>query len=169
MQKEKDKALIDREEKLKLQFLKFRRSETELDWNCPFDFCGSIYRQSSVEEILSKIVPISQILKPSTFEYAGNKAIKYNMLAKTMPYSICLNWPVTTVITVNKVQNFYNTPIYNLKGFDEKDEETKDSVQFPSCLLRMNSFYVNKQNLDTAFYQRQIFPAVHIAEFRLED
>jgi hypothetical protein len=60
------------------------------------------------------------------------------MLAKTMPYSICLNWPVTTVITVNKVQNFYNTPIYNLKGFDEKDEETKDSVQFPSCLLRMN-------------------------------
>lgn len=22
----------------------FRRSETELDWNYPFDFCGSIYR-----------------------------------------------------------------------------------------------------------------------------
>jgi hypothetical protein len=27
-----------------LKFLKYRRSETELDWNYPFDFCGSIYR-----------------------------------------------------------------------------------------------------------------------------
>ena len=32
----------------------------------------------------------------------------------------------------------------------------------------MNKCYKNKQNLDTAFYQRQIFPAVHVAEFRLE-
>ena len=32
------------EEKLRLNMLKFRRSETELDWNYPFDFCGSIYR-----------------------------------------------------------------------------------------------------------------------------
>jgi len=93
----------EREEKLRLLFLKFRRSETELDWNYPFDFCGSIYRLVSVEEVLSKIEPISQILKPNTFEFAGNKAIKFNMLAKNMPYSICLNWPVVTVITVNKV------------------------------------------------------------------
>ena len=27
-----------------LDFLKFKRSETELDWNYPFDFCGSIYK-----------------------------------------------------------------------------------------------------------------------------
>ena len=31
----------------------------------------------------------------------------------------------------------------------------------------MNKFLQEKQNLDTAFYARQIFPAVHIAEFRL--
>ena len=29
-------------------YLKYRRSETELDWNYPFDFCGSIYRLDSV-------------------------------------------------------------------------------------------------------------------------
>jgi hypothetical protein len=56
------------------------------------------------------------------------------MLAKNMPYSICLNWPVVTVITVNKVQDIYNTPIYNLKGM--KDEETKDShTPEQDCLL----------------------------------
>ena len=32
------------EQQLQLTFLKFRRSESELDWNYPFDFCGSIYR-----------------------------------------------------------------------------------------------------------------------------
>ena len=76
-------------------------------------------------------------MKPNTFEFAGNKAIKYNMLAKNTPYSICLNWPVMTVITVNKVQNVYNTPIYNLKGFDSKEqEETKETkADEETCLL----------------------------------
>ncbi len=31
-----------------LKLLKYRRSETELDWNYPFDFCGSIYRLCNV-------------------------------------------------------------------------------------------------------------------------
>jgi len=45
------------EQQLKLTFLKFRRSESELDWNYPFDFCGSIYRLSSVREVIAKITP----------------------------------------------------------------------------------------------------------------
>ena len=36
-------------------FFKFKRAETELDWNYPFDFCGSIYRLSSVRDVVSKI------------------------------------------------------------------------------------------------------------------
>lgn len=92
-------------------------------------------------------------MKPNTFEYAGNKAIKFNMLAKNMPYSICLNWPVVTVITVNKVQSIYNTPIYNLKGFTEPEEETKDQTSSEDdCLLQMNRFFKNKEELDMAFY-----------------
>jgi hypothetical protein len=31
----------------------------------------------------------------------------------------------------------------------------------------MNVFFRNKDNLDAGFYFRQIFPAVHIADFRL--
>lgn len=31
-----------------VKYLKYRRSETEMDWNYPFDFCGSIYRYSSI-------------------------------------------------------------------------------------------------------------------------
>ena len=86
-----------------LKFLKFRRSETELDWNYPFDFCGSIYRQNQVIKIVKKIQPIEKILKPNTFEFAGNQVIRLNMLAKDYPYSLCLNAPSMTVITINKV------------------------------------------------------------------
>lgn len=55
--KEKERMQQERDEKLRLLFLKFRRSETEMDWNYPFDFSGSIYRLSSVEEVLAKIEP----------------------------------------------------------------------------------------------------------------
>ena len=95
-----------------LKFLKYRRSETELDWNYPFDFCGSIYRTELVDKVVAKILPIDKILKPNTFEFAGNQAIKMNMLAKDYPYCLCLNAAAVTVITINKVQTIYNTPVY---------------------------------------------------------
>lgn len=34
-------------------------------------------------------------------------------------------------------------------------------------LLQMNQFFARKEELDVAFYSRQIFPAVHIAAFQL--
>jgi hypothetical protein len=86
-----------------LTFLKYRRSETELDWNYPFDFCGSIYAKSTVENVVAKISDQSKILKPNTFESAGNIARKTFKLDSTQPCSLCLNFPVTTVITINKV------------------------------------------------------------------
>ena len=49
------------EQQLQLTFLKFRRSESELDWNYPFDFCGSIYRLQSVRDVIAKIKQSSKI------------------------------------------------------------------------------------------------------------
>lgn len=118
------------EQQLKLVFLKFRRSETELDWNYPFDFCGAIYRLQTVKEVIAKITPLDKIGRPNTFEFEGNKAIKFNMLARSQPYSLALNWPVMTVVTVNKVQDIYDTPVYRLPGLEpeESKEETKEAA-----------------------------------------
>ena len=110
------------EDKLRLTMLKFRRSETELDWNYPFDFCGSIYRLQSVIDVISKFQSASKILKPNTFEFEGNKAIKLNLLAKSHPYSLCMNRPCMTVITVNRVQDIYKNPIYKLDTLNENEE-----------------------------------------------
>ena len=83
---------------------------------------------ASVKEVISKIQPPSKIARPNTFEFEGNKAIKFNMLARNQPYSLCLNWPVMTVITVNKVQDIYNTPVYRIRQVEESKEETKGEV-----------------------------------------
>ena len=50
------------------------------------------------------------------------------MLARNQPYSICLDRPVMTVITVNKVQDIYNTPVYRLSQVvvEESKEESKE-------------------------------------------
>jgi hypothetical protein len=57
------------------------RSDAELDWNYPFDFCGSIYKKSLVGDIIvPAIADKNKILKPNTFEFAGNLAIKENKL-----------------------------------------------------------------------------------------
>lgn len=68
------------------------------------------------------------------------------MMARNQPYSICLNWPVLTVITVNKVQDIYNTPVYRLSQLaleETKEEETKGEAnpraEEEACLHYMNT------------------------------
>ena len=54
-------------------FFKYKRDDTELDWNYPFDFCGSIYLRTTVsDEIVPRILDQQKMLKPNTFEFAGN-------------------------------------------------------------------------------------------------
>ena len=154
---------------MRLTFLKFRRSESELDWNYPFDFCGSIYRLSSVREVIAKIQPASKIARPNTFEFEGNKAIKFNMLARNQPYSLCLNWPVLTVITVNKVQDIYNTPVYRLSQVEATMEEQKGEVdpriEEEACLQYMNTLLRDNHNINLNYYREQIFSSVHVGDF----
>lgn len=70
---------------------------------------------------------MEKVLKPNTFESAGNQAIKLNMLAKDFPYCLCLNAAAVTVITINKVQNVFNTPVYgceqDLKALNKNIDE----------------------------------------------
>jgi hypothetical protein len=126
------------------KFLKYLRADTELDWNYPFDFCGSIYKKSLISDIVvPAISDRKKILKPNTFEFAGNAAIKEQKLDAKHPYCLCLNWPVTTVITINKVQDVYNTPVYSTNTSSEAD-----------CLLELNKLMNSKIDIDLEFYKR---------------
>jgi hypothetical protein len=65
-----------------MKYLKFKRSDGELDWNYPFDFCGSIYRLETVIEVMDNIEDKQKMLKPNTFEYIGNVTIKKKSIGK---------------------------------------------------------------------------------------
>ena len=54
------------------KWLKFRRDSAKLDWNYPFDFCGSFYRFENVLTIFNAIDDKSKMLKPNHFEFIGN-------------------------------------------------------------------------------------------------
>jgi len=129
-----------------VHFLKYKRSDSSLDWNYPFDFCGSIYKLSNILHVIDAIQVKSKLEKPNTFEFAGNQALSLNKdLLKDMDCCLCLNMPVMTVVTVNKVQDIYNTPVYEFKSEESKDGD--------DVLEVMNKYYESGRQFDIAFYR----------------
>lgn len=122
-----------------------------------------------MRDVVDKIVPPTKIARPNTFEFEGNKVVKYNMLARNQPYSLCLNWPVMTVITVNKVQDIYNTPVYRLQQVEESKEEKKGEVdphaEEEACLEYMNTLLEQRHIINLEHYREQMFNAVHVGDF----
>lgn len=91
------------------------------------------------------------------------------MLARNQPYSLCLNWPVMTVVTVNKVQDIYNTPVYRLQQVEESKEEKKGEVdpreEEEACLEYMNSLLEQRHIINLEHYKEQVFNSVHVGDF----
>ena len=51
---------------------------------------------------------------------------------------------MTTVITINKVQDVYNTPVYEMEGQSSEQD----------CLLELNKLMKDGKTLDLAYYAR---------------
>ncbi len=79
-----------------------------------------MYLLDRVVSIVESIEDQDKIKKPNQFEFLGNLAIKKNPGLASQALCICLNQPVMTVITVNKVQDVYDTPVYEFKGQEEE-------------------------------------------------
>ena len=81
-----------------------------------------------------------KIRRPNHFEFFGNKVLATHLkdLLDEFPGCVCLKEPVLTVVTVNKVQDLYNTPVYNL-------EEGTLEIQL---LLLMNKYFKDKVDYD---------------------
>lgn len=75
-----------------------------------------------------------------------------NMLAKDYPYCLCLNAAAITVITINKVQNIYNTPVY-------------DSAM---DLNALNAYIDSDTKIQLNHYKLNQFNSVHIGAFVTE-
>ena len=73
------------------------------------------------------------------------------------PYCLCPNEPIMTVVTINKVQNIYKTPVYSLPEVEEQ-----------KVLEHLNSCFEKNQRLDIrGYYAKKPFHAVHIGDFQI--
>lgn len=74
------------------------------------------------------------------------------MLAKDFPYCLCLNEPSMTVITINRVQEIYSTPVY------ETNAEAAD-------LESLNKYLDSNTDINLDYYRLNQFNSVHIGNF----
>ena len=66
-----------------------------------------------------------------------------------------------TVITVNKVQDVYDTPVYEFKSEGQTEED--------DVLEIMNQCMRDSVDLDIdGYYARQLFNSVHIGDFKIK-
>ncbi|EGC29105.1 hypothetical protein DICPUDRAFT_159362 [Dictyostelium purpureum] len=101
------------------KYLKWNRSESDCkrDWNYPFDLCSTIYKTSDVDSILNGIVKYygirNGINHPNRLEFNGNRAIIQKQCYQNKPYCLCPTTPIMSVVTINRVQDVYDNPIYD--------------------------------------------------------
>jgi len=125
------------------------------DWNYPFDFCGTIYRKPDVVKMLScieNLVGKDGYSHPNKFEASGNRASVLNCFANST-FGICPSKPTLSVITINRVQDVYENPVY---------AETSKNV------ADLDELLWSSRELDEEYYQKRQYKSVHIGDFELK-
>ena len=143
----------------KLKFKKFRvwmPMKEQSDWNYLWDLCGTIYAKKDVLTIYRGIeskFTVKGLSSPNRFEVSGNKLVHLVYPGSAMKmFAACCGKAVMSVITVNRVQNDYDVPIY-----DDAQKSTDELLQY----------FVNERQLDLQRYSSLTFNSVHIKEVLL--
>eukprot|EP01041_Mallomonas_annulata_P008675 gene8675-17908_t len=163
-------------------YLQFNYNESTHDWNYPFCLCGSIYRTSDIERLLKITVKNelkSNLRNPNILEYSCNKTFQSSKLSQIYTKACCHTYPVLTVVTVNRVQDTYDVPIYSTstsKNIEKTLSLTSTSIYEGMLgtdldLDTLNSYIVENNddivsmNLDK--YSSDIRVCVHVGDMHL--
>ncbi|KAN0041109.1 hypothetical protein ACTFIV_003645 [Dictyostelium citrinum] len=142
------------------KYFKWNRNENDCkrDWNYPWDLCSTIYRSNDVDSIINGIIKYygirNGINHPNRFEFNGNRPIIQKQIYQNKPYCLCLaeNYSPMSVVTINRVQDVYDNPIYDQSlSLDDLDQ-----------LL-----YTNKSLNDEKYKENSLslnFKSVHIGD-----
>jgi hypothetical protein len=134
----------------KALYLKYAINSGSVDWRYLFDLCGAIYRLSDIQELLTACAPYSN---PNTLEIHGNSAFWKHALSFKYSSCACVSRPTVVVITVNRVQDVHEVPVYTHAAGYSLDE--------------LNKLLDHKEmipKLDIHRYRNTTFPCVHIGE-----
>ena len=160
----------------------FRRVLGSQDWNYPWNLCGGAYRGADVAAILAAIVKAKGeqgIAHPNRLEVNGNAAVTAtgyaalrspshafrvsnccfcHRLHTKCPLSACPNRAVSSVITINRVQDVYKNRIYAA--------ETGAHGSVPADVVKLDALYRANPALcfDQSAYARKEYKSVHIGD-----
>lgn len=128
----------------------FDIGDVPYEWSYPWCLSGTIYHKSvalGMIQSIYRVFGIDGISHPNKLEAHG-----YMLLMNDIPNvpSLCMyNTPVMSIVTVNRVQDFYKNPTYD------------SDIKFPqSCLKRL------EYNID--YYSKQSYPSVHIGDVNIK-
>ena len=116
----------------------FEREKGEYDWNYPWELSASFYRLDSVEEAVKSIraeFGSCSVDHPNHLEGYGVRLLKQQKLASANDrlYCACPADPVVAVVTINRVQNLFENPVYG----DPTAEISEISVEDLDKVLRL--------------------------------
>lgn len=131
--------------------LTWERSAGAVDWDYGWDLCCSLYRVEDVDEILAAL-PKTGAWHPNTVELWGSETLRRG-LGKRRPKCACFAHPTVSVLAVNRVQDVFRAPVYDIAlGLDELNELAKN------C---------SGGALDAEFYRSRRFESAHIGTVAL--
>lgn len=125
----------------------YNTTNGSIDWAYPFEIGATVYRQTQIAHLighLQKFLGSNSISNPNRLE------ANMSTIVGQFKVNACYNKPVCSVITVNRVQNEYNNPVYPLK----LDKDLND--------LDFSTEY------DCNWYKNQNFDRIHIGEVKLK-
>ncbi|RYG69801.1 glycosyltransferase [archaeon] len=95
-----------------LLFLKYAWRNGAVDWQYPIDLCAGVYRLPDIQHILDS-VPKDSIHNPNAFEVMANQHFSQSsLMLDKYTHCCCPSRRMTVVVTVNKVQETYEVPVY---------------------------------------------------------
>eukprot|EP01125_Pyxidicula_operculata_P016934 TRINITY_DN5881_c0_g1_i1.p1 TRINITY_DN5881_c0_g1~~TRINITY_DN5881_c0_g1_i1.p1 ORF type:complete len:668 (+),score=117.69 TRINITY_DN5881_c0_g1_i1:2-2005(+) len=137
--------------------IRFDRNEGSQDWNYPFELCATLFRKDDVDSIMQTIEKhfgIEGLSHPNKLEVCGSRIFTRSLdPIHKHKFCLCLDKPVLSVITVNRVQDVCCNPIFVEIDLDTLDEYFWNDRLFDDNLYREKS---------------STFNSVHIGDFHLQ-
>lgn len=133
------------------QFYKYDRTTATEDWNYPFELCATLMRKDDVISTLANVKTWfgeDALSHPNKLEVSGARLFSRNLDEKNqLKYCLCMQQPIMSVITVNRVQDVCENRVYDEVSLEELDD-----------------YYRAGREFDLEYYRSRTFDAVHIGD-----
>ncbi|XXQ33326.1 Uncharacterized protein PBTT_03786 [Plasmodiophora brassicae] len=123
------------------------------EWCYEWDLSGCFYRTKTARQVMDSLSPPERS-HPNKLEVHGNEALgKLGLFPSAeYPFSACPLEATMSIITVNRVQDVYQNPTYNIVG---------------GSVLDMDALLAEDRELDLERYAKSRFQTVHIGSLYL--